>query len=120
VIEKFKNLNMLIVEDGGDIRDIMASTFGKIFNSIQIAVDGQDGLAKFKEKRPDIIITDIRMPNMNGNEMIEAIKELDSTVPIIVVSGHGRRIKATQKADAILEKPIKFDQLLAAIQELIK
>lgn len=109
---------MLIVEDGGDIRDIMASTFGKIFNSIRIAVDGKDGLAKFKEERPDIILSDIRMPNMNGNDMIDAIKEIDSDIPIIVISGHGKMIKATPKADAMLDKPIKFDELLSTISKL--
>jgi len=118
VLDKFKSLNMLIVEDGDDIREIMVNTFGKIFKSIRTAVDGNDGLEKFKEERPDIILSDIRMPNMNGNEMIETIKEIDSTVPIIVISGHGRMIKATPKADIMLDKPIKFEELLGAIAKL--
>lgn len=118
MIKDIAQLDMLIVEDGDDIRDIMATTFRKICNSIRTAVDGRDGLDKFKEKQPDIIISDIRMPNMNGNDMIEQIKGINPDVPVIVVSGHGKIIKATDKADVILEKPIKFDKLLEHIRNL--
>jgi DNA-binding NtrC family response regulator len=111
---------MLIVEDGDDIREIMETTFRKICHTARTAVDGQDGLNQFKEKRPDIIISDIRMPIMNGNVMINTIKDIDPTIPIIVVTGHGKIIKATNKADVILEKPIKFDKLLEHIYNLTR
>lgn len=120
MINEIKKLNMLIVEDGDDIREIMSTTFNKICSSTRTAVDGLDGLQQFNEERPDIIISDIRMPNMNGNEMIEKIKNIDSNIPIIVVSGHGKIIKATPKADAIFEKPIKFDKLLEEIYTLTR
>lgn len=120
MIETLKNINILIVEDGDDIRDIMSSTFDKIFKNTYTAIDGVDGLAKYKELQPDIIISDIRMPNMSGNEMINIIKETDPDIPIIVVSGHGRIIKATDKADIILEKPIKFDKLIEEIYNQVK
>ncbi|MEA3384720.1 MAG: response regulator [Campylobacterota bacterium] len=117
LVSDLKELDLLIVEDGQDIRDIMSSTFSKLFKSTRTAVDGLDGIEKFKESKPNIIISDIRMPNMSGNEMIDEIKELDPNIPIIVVSGHGRMIKKTNKADLILEKPIKFDKLVEAIHK---
>ncbi|RLA83101.1 MAG: response regulator [Epsilonproteobacteria bacterium] len=120
LIEDIKNLNVLIVEDDDDIREIMSTPFGKICNTTRTAVDGEDGLKQFKENKPDIIITDIRMPNMNGNEMIEKIKEIDPSCPIVVVSGHGKMIRATDKADVILEKPIKFDKLIEQIHQLTR
>ena len=120
LVDDLKELNLLIVEDGQDIRDIMSSTFNKLFKSTRTAVDGLDGLDKFNEIRPDIIISDIRMPNMSGNEMIDKIKSIDPTIPIIVVSGHGRMITRTNKADLILEKPIKFDKLVEAIYKLTR
>jgi DNA-binding NtrC family response regulator len=118
MIKELRDLDMLIVEDGDDIREIMARTFSKICAKTRTAIDGEDGLKAFRENKPDIIISDIRMPNMNGNEMIETIKDIDPSMPIIVVSGHGRIIKATDKADVILEKPIKFDVLLEHIHSL--
>ncbi len=120
MIEEINKLNILIVEDGDDIRDIMATTFSKICHTARTAIDGEDGLNKFNESKPDLIISDIRMPNMNGNDMINAIKKDNPSLPIIVVTGHGKIIKATEKADVILEKPIKFDQLLENMYNLTR
>jgi len=120
IVPCLAKLNILIVEDGEDIRNIMFTTFNKLFKNVTTAVDGEDGLAKFKEHKPDIIISDIRMPNMSGNEMIEQIKKLDPNMPIVVVSGHGKIIKATPLSDIIFEKPIKFDKLVNAIYELTR
>jgi DNA-binding NtrC family response regulator len=120
MINEINKLNMLIVEDGEDIREIMSNTFKKICHETFTAVDGQDGLEQYKAHNPDIIITDIRMPNMNGNEMIGKIKEDNPSMPIIVVSGHGKIIRATDRADVILQKPIKFPQLLEEIYKLTR
>jgi len=120
LLNELKDLNILIVEDGADIRDIMSSTLGKIFNSTRTAVDGLDGLKKFKDEQPDLIISDIRMPNMSGNEMITSIKEINPNIPIIVVSGHGRLIDKENKADIFLNKPIKFDKLVESIYTLTR
>jgi len=119
-LEALHKLNVLIVEDGNDIREVMSTTFNKISNHVWDAVDGQEGLSKFKEMKPDVVITDLRMPNMNGNEMIEQIKEMSPNTPIIVVSGHGRIIKATPKADVVMEKPIKFDKLVNYVYDLTR
>ena len=120
LLNELKDLNILIVEDGADIRDIMSTTLGKIFNSTRTAVDGLDGLEKFKEEQPDLIISDIRMPNMSGNEMITSIKEINPNMPVIVVSGHGRLIDKENKADIFLNKPIKFDKLVESIYTLTR
>ena len=120
LVEDLKKINILIVEDGKDIREIMSTTFDKIFHATYTANDGQEGLDKFHEIKPDIIVSDIRMPNMSGNDMIDKIKEISPSTPIIVVSGHGRMIKKTNKADLFLEKPIKFDQLIKEIHRLTR
>ena len=118
MIEKIKDLDILIVEDGKDIRDIMSNTFNKICKSVRTAEDGQDGLNQFNEKQPDIILTDIRMPIMNGNEMIDKVKDINPDIPIIVISGHGKMISANKRANKIFEKPLKFDLLLEGIKDL--
>ena len=120
LLNELKDLNILIVEDGEDIRDIMSATLGKIFNSTRTAVDGVDGLEKFNENQPDLIISDIRMPNMSGNEMINKIKDINPDIPIIVVSGHGRLIDKENKADIFLNKPIEFDKLVESIYSLTR
>ena len=120
ILQDINHLNILIVEDSDDIRELMSSTFDKIFQTTHSAIDGVDGLKQFEEDKPDLVITDIRMPNMNGNEMIDKIKQLDSSIPIIAVSGHSKIIKATNKADVVLEKPIEFDKLLEHIYNLTR
>ena len=120
LLKELKDLNILIVEDGEDIRDIMSATLGKIFNSTRTAVDGVDGLEKFNENQPDLIISDIRMPNMSGNEMINKIKDINPDIPIIVVSGHGRLIDKENKADIFLNKPIELDKLVESIYSLTR
>jgi len=119
IVQDLKDKNILVVEDGQDIRDIIATTFGRIFKNTYTANDGKEGLEKFKELKPDIIVTDIRMPNMSGNDMIDEIKQIDPNIPVIVVSGHGRMIKKENKADIFLEKPIKFDKLIREIHNLV-
>ena len=115
LINDLKTLNILIVEDGEDIREIMSSTLNKLFNSTITAVDGVDGLKAFQEFKPDIVLSDIRMPNMSGNEMVEEIKKISPDTPVIIVTGHGRMLAQINKADLVLEKPIKFDQLIKHI-----
>ena len=75
---------------------------------------------QIKDLKPDIIITDIRMPNMSGNDLVDKIKQIDPNMPIVVVSGHGRLIKKTNKADVFLEKPINFIRLVTEIHKLLK
>lgn len=120
LIKDLKNVSVLIVEDGEDIREIMSTTLNKLFKSTATAVDGLDGLKAFKELKPDIVLSDIRMPNMSGNDMIDEIKKISPQTPVIVVTGHGRMLKETNKADIVLEKPIKFDKLIEHIHNLTK
>ena len=120
IIDELQDINVLVVEDGEDIRNIISSTFQKIFHHTYTAVDGVDGVEKYLELKPDIIITDIRMPNMSGNDLVDKIKQIDPNMPIVVVSGHGRLIKRTNKADVFLEKPINFIRLVTEMHRLLK
>lgn len=120
IVSKLKDLNILIVEDGVDIRNIMETTFNKLVHSTTLAIDGEDGLEKFNKNKPDIVVTDIRMPNMSGNDMIDRIKDIDNNMPIIVISGHERLINKNNRADIILNKPIKFEKLISHIYNLTK
>lgn len=120
LITDLKNLSVLIVEDGDDIREIMSSTLNKLFKTTLTATDGLEGLEAFKNSHPDVVLSDIRMPNMSGNEMIEKIKEISPSTPVIVVTGHGRMLAKENKADIILEKPIKFDKLIENIHKLTR
>jgi len=120
IVEEIKDLKILIVEDADDIRAILSATLTKIAGLVITANDGMHGLEEFNKNDIDIVLTDIRMPNMSGNDLVDKIKQIDPKMPIVVVSGHGRLIKRTNKADVFLEKPINFIRLVTEIHRLLK
>lgn len=87
--EDCKNIKLLYVEDDEKTRSSTLRVFQKFFSDIEVAVDGQDGLNKFKEDNSiDIIITDLTMPKMSGIEMIREIKKLNKDIYTIVISAN--------------------------------
>jgi two-component system cell cycle response regulator len=86
--EIMKEITILCVEDESDARDKLSGFLSKNFGQVFTASDGIEGLDVFDEHKPDIIITDIQMPLMNGLEMAEEIRKKCSGVPIIITTGY--------------------------------
>ncbi|QSZ40772.1 response regulator [Sulfurimonas aquatica] len=80
--------SVLYVEDDELIRSQTASFLGRFFPDVVLAEDGAIGLAKYKERKFDIVITDINMPNMNGIELIVAIREISYEQIVLVTSAY--------------------------------
>ena len=80
--------SVLYVEDDELIRTQTASFLGRFFSDVILAEDGKLGLEKYKERNFDIVITDINMPNMNGIEMIEAIRDINYEQMTLITSAH--------------------------------
>lgn len=85
-LKVYKTLNILCVEDDTDVLEIYRSLFTPIFKNVYFANDGNEGLACFEKEKIDIILTDNMMPHCNGLEMSKKIRELDASVPIILVT----------------------------------
>ncbi|GEM_PF-532654 len=83
---KTEELVLLFVEDDQISRSIGMLWFGKYFNKVHEAVDGAQGLEKYHETKPDLIITDQIMPELSGLEMIRAIRESDRKTPIVLMT----------------------------------
>jgi diguanylate cyclase (GGDEF)-like protein len=119
LVDFTKKLKILYVEDNEEAREAILDLIKNFFNDITVAVDGQDGLSKFKDGVFDLVISDIRMPKMDGIEMIVEIRELQPDIPIIVATAH----KETELlidcikigVDGYLLKPINFTQLKKTI-----
>jgi two-component system chemotaxis response regulator CheY len=101
-------------------------TLRKVGYEVTEAVDGKDGLAKVDREKFDLIITDLNMPNMDGIQLITALRKLPgySFVPILMLSTESQAEKkdAGRKAGATgwIVKPFNADQLVAVVQKLIK
>jgi len=83
------NLSILYVEDDENMQNIMKNgILNMFFKAVYTASDGEEGLLLYTQNRPDIILTDISMPKLNGIEMSKKIRETDHETPIIILSAH--------------------------------
>jgi len=86
--EKTKNLTILYVEDSPILQKKMSIFLGKLFKTVYQANNGLEGLQSFNNDNPDIVLSDIDMPEMNGHEMIKEIKKLDPESNVIIYSAY--------------------------------
>ena len=110
---------ILIVDDDEDIRSVLEETLGDWGYQTVIAMNGKEGLEAFRSAGFSLIITDVRMPGLDGLSMLKKIREEDSRIPIIVITGYPSVDSAVESlvegADYYLVKPIHFDDLKAKI-----
>ncbi|MEA3512211.1 MAG: response regulator [Campylobacterota bacterium] len=81
-------LTILYVEDSQILLKRMNIFLGNIFKEIYLASDGQEGLSMYDKYKPDIVMTDLTMPNMNGHDMIDELKLINPDVKVIIISAH--------------------------------
>ena len=99
--------NILLVDDNRDGLLVRRSLLEEIGCCVQIAANGEEGLNLFQAARFDVVVTDYRMPRMNGGEMIQRIRLLDPNARIILLSGFVEPLGLTEQntgADAIISK----------------
>ncbi len=87
-MKELKDLKILYVEDDEDIREEVFELLTLFFQDIISAQNGEEGLHIFKTENPDIVVTDIQMPKMNGIKMIEKIREVDENIHIIITTAY--------------------------------
>lgn len=118
-------LSLLIVEDdkaaSSTIQLMVAKKFPHL--TILVADDGKAGLELFKEHKPDVVITDINMPEMDGIEMAGRIKALKADIRFIVITaysnrGYFERFSEIGFSDYLM-KPLQFPKLFAAIERCL-
>lgn len=118
-----KNLFLMIVEDEDKLREGLNTALSPFFNKIITAKNGDEGLKKFKKFKPNIIITDILMPIVDGLDMAKSIKELSKDTPIIVLSAYSEKERLLRAIDIGIDKylikPVDVEELLCII-DLIK
>lgn len=110
------------VDDDENILEAMHSILQRKMKDVYTATNGEEGLKIIKMIKPDVIITDINMPIMDGIEMIKNLRgngeEIRDT-PIIAVTAYREEEFFTDLADVYFYKPISVKELLGKIEELI-
>lgn len=119
-----KGLKLLYVEDDIALREELSILLSDIFDVVDVSENGEEGLRKISENNYDLIITDIRMPVMNGIEMIEKLKREGSKLPIVVFSAHNESeylLKLINLGiDNFVTKPIKSEQVFSVLHKVIE
>lgn len=112
--------NILVIDDEKSIRETLKEILEYEDHKIDVAEDGEVGLEKFKSKKYDIVLLDIKMPNKDGIEVLEDIFKLGTDVPVIMISGHGNIDTAVESirkgAYDFIEKPLDLNRLLVTIR----
>ena len=118
--------HILIIDDEISIQLLFEQFLEGEGYGVSSASDGREGLLLMKQQRPDLVIADIMMPEMDGLEVIRDIKKNNPELPVIAISGgmhgvqmnflpHARKFGASR----VFEKPVLLADLLAAVQELL-
>lgn len=115
---------VLVVDDSDDTRDMMAKLLELESFAVVTAQDGLDALDVAAHEQPDLIITDVNMPNLNGIEMIRELRKRPgfSRVPIIAITAYGNGVaKEALEAGAngAATKPVQFTELVDRIRRLL-
>lgn len=108
-------LRVLLIDDDDGIRELMRKIIEKEGFDAIVAMDGKDGLEIFKKEKPEIIITDLKMPKVDGMEVLHTVKKIAPDTEVIIVTGYGDydTVITALREGAIdyLKKPIDFKEL---------
>lgn len=126
LIKQTKNLNVLYVEDNIEVQTQTTKMLKSFFNNISIANNGKTGIELFTNNPDDyhIILTDIKMPISDGITMIEGIRKLNKTIPILILSAHDDKnyfLKTINHGiDGYILKPYTLEQITTALLNIVE
>jgi DNA-binding NtrC family response regulator len=116
---------ILVIEDDHEMRSLLKDFIEEEDGfEVDWVIDGSEAIPKLSKKPFDLIITDLRMPGLNGMDIIPGLKNIQPGIPIIVITAFGseeinRRVFA-RGASAYLEKPIPLDRLRGLIHDFLE
>jgi two-component system response regulator AtoC len=115
---------VLVVDDKEMMRDSVATTLQRAGFTVLTAPDGTQGLDIVAKKRPDAVVTDMRMPGLSGMELLEKIREIDDELPIVLMTAFGTietAVKAMKMgAFDYLTKPFEGDELIITVKRAVE
>lgn len=115
-------INVLFVDDEKEFVDTLAERLAMRMINASVVYNGKEALQFLKENIPDVMVLDLNMPEMSGNEVLHRVRKSHPDVAVIILTGHGsdkdREILEAMGAAGYLTKPVDIDVLLGKIKEL--
>lgn len=119
-----KKPQILVIDDEKDICTVLKKALTLDGYTVFTALDGVSGLKIVKEKRPDITLLDLKMPKMDGIEVLRHIKKIDKNIVVVIITGYGTMATArmAMKLGAFdyITKPIDLEYVKAVIEDGLK
>ncbi|RXJ89411.1 hypothetical protein CRV01_07980 [Arcobacter sp. CECT 8983] len=116
---KASEYSVLIVEDSKHIQKQMKNFVGKLFKEVYVADNGLVGLEIFKKSLPDLVLTDLTMPQMDGHEFIAKLLEFSPHAQVVIISAHAyeENIMKFKKLgiNEFIQKPVNYDTLISSL-----
>jgi two-component system nitrogen regulation response regulator NtrX len=116
--------NILVIDDEKSIRNTLQEIFEYENHKVELAINGPEGIEFFEKNEFDVVLCDIKMPEMDGIEVLERLLEKSRDVPVIMISGHGNidtAVEAIKKgAYDFIEKPLDLNRLLVTVRNAIE
>ena len=117
-----RTVNILVIEDEFMVQETLSDMLDLGGYQVTLADTGEDGVLLFEKHDFDLVLTDLTLPGISGWEVVEAIKRLDASVPVVVVTGWGAGTRPSDveqnRADEILPKPFEIDHVLELAERL--
>ena len=119
--------HVLVIDDDEQMPKMLSKMLVADKHTVSLAKDGVEGLQVYKQKKPDLVITDIMMPNKTGTDLISELIDIYGDIPIIAMSGGQRAVSAEFNlnsakmlgASEILKKPFTQESLRAAVNKAL-
>jgi len=119
-----RHYKILLVDDETDLLRLWKLRLESKQYNVAVAASGEEALATFSAFKPDVVLTDLRMPGIDGMALFEAIRSLNKSVPVIIITAHGsipEAVEATrQGVFSFLTKPIEGATLLQEVAKAIE
>lgn len=116
--KRLNGVKILVVDDEPDLRDVISSRFELEGCEVTLAENGKAAIDVMKAKKFDAVVTDVRMPNTNGIELLDAIKDNGDQAAVILISGFTDlepQDALDRGAKALLIKPFDLDDIINAV-----
>src|SRR5205807_2112981 len=114
---------ILVIDDEAAIRDSLKMTLEYEGYEFVGAATGQEGIALVERESPDLVLLDVKMPGMDGLEVLDRLRAMNESVPVVVISGHGTistAVEATKKgAFDFIEKPFASERVLVSLRNAL-
>lgn len=111
---------ILVIEDQEDLAELYQATLSKAGYKVQNAFTGEEGIAEFQASGADVVLLDMTLPEMHGTEVLREIRNLNASVPVIVITAEENEQLREQcerlGVQDYLAKPVNYDAMLTAIQ----